>query len=87
MNKEEKVKYTCHDCFYACHRTSNEICDKFKKRIKIVLEFDGVRHVLKSDVRVDTCYLCSLRETCFNKDYCICDLLDGHGYGYFELEK
>ena len=87
MNKEERVKYTCHDCAYVCYCPSNEICENFERRRKIVLEVDGVRHALKPDGKDDNCGRCSMHEICFNIANCLCAELDGHGYVHFELEN
>lgn len=88
MNKEEKVKYDCKECVdYDCCSHCLNGCSFFEKRHEIVLEIDGVRHVLKEDGKKNVCSACSLKDFCDAKRGAICVALDDNRLYHFEIEK
>lgn len=88
MNKEEKVKYDCNECVnYDCCSHCRNGCSLFVKRHKIVLEIDGVRHVLTKDDKTNFCSCCSLKEFCDVNRGVLCVALDDNNLYHFELEK
>lgn len=88
MNKDEKVKYDCKECVnYDCCSHCANGCSLFKKRVNIVLEVDGFRHVLKPDDKCCICPRCSLVKFCIERTKALCVVL-GAGYKFhFELEN
>lgn len=88
MNKEEKVKYDCKECVnYDCCSHSLNGCSLFKKKQHIVLEIDGVRHVMKPVTKPLVCFRCSLRGFCIDRSNLICNVLAGRAHFTFEFEN
>lgn len=54
---------------------------------KIVLEIDGVRHVLKPDDRYCICPHCSLLKFCMVRSKFACFMFADGGKCHFELEN
>ena len=88
MNKEGKEKYDCKECvnYDFCSHCLNG-CSLFVKRHEIVLEIDGVRHVLTQDGKKNVCSCCSLKYFCDAKRGAICVALDENRLYHFEIEK
>lgn len=88
MYKEEKEKYDCNECVhYDCCCHSFNGCSQFEKRVNIVLEIDGVRHVLKPDDRCCICFHCSLLNFCMARSKFVCSMFANSDNFHFELEK
>lgn len=84
-----KSKYTCYECvsYDSCSHDLEMTCSLFKKRENIVLEIDGVRHVLKPDDRCCICPHCSLLKFCMARSKFVCSMFANSGKFHFELEN
>lgn len=88
MNKEGKEKYDCKECdhYDYCSHALNG-CSLFKKKHHIILEIDGVRHVLIEDSISNLCSCCSLKGLCDQSCGAVCVALDASRLNHFEPEN